>query len=143
MTKPEHGELLVRQRSEVEPSHGNGLAIWHIDEAKASNFIYNNDQGFPGQVGWSENNQHYTVALLQADGQYGLERGYNRGDAGDVYAKSSKKSPAPTLGPGRLDPKVHPNTNTYRGGVVYQADVKFSNVSVGGTTFRLTVPVHG
>ena len=45
---------------------GQGLLIWHIDEAIASN----------------SNESHYKVALMQADGQRHLETNANRGDDG-------------------------------------------------------------
>lgn len=48
---------------------GSGLLIWHIDEAISSN---------------SDEN-HFKVALEQADGLKNLENGDNRGDAGDPY----------------------------------------------------------
>jgi immune inhibitor A len=47
----------------------DGLLIWHIDEAIASNADEN----------------HPKVALMQADGQRDLEQGNNRGDRGDPY----------------------------------------------------------
>ncbi len=52
---------------------GQGLLIWHIDEAMASN----------------SNESHYKVALMQADGQRHLETNVNRGDGGDSYPGSS------------------------------------------------------
>jgi immune inhibitor A len=48
---------------------GGGLLIWHIDEAQATNTDEN----------------HYKVALMQADGKRDLEHNANRGDAGDPY----------------------------------------------------------
>ena len=50
-----------------------GLLVWHVDEAQADN---------------SDEN-HYMVGLVQADGQRDLERGRNRGDAGDAYPGTS------------------------------------------------------
>ena len=47
---------------------GAGLLIWHIDEAQSGNTDEN----------------HYKVALMQADGTRDMERNLNRGDAGDV-----------------------------------------------------------
>jgi immune inhibitor A len=52
---------------------GQGLLIWHIDDAVDSN----------------TNESHYKVALLQADGQRHLETNANRGDDGDAYPGSS------------------------------------------------------
>jgi immune inhibitor A len=52
---------------------GSGLLIWHIDDSIASN----------------TNENHYKVALVQADGSRDLERAANRGDAGDPYPGSA------------------------------------------------------
>lgn len=53
---------------------GEGLLIWHVDETKTTNTDEN----------------HYKVALLQADGRRDLERSANRGDAGDCYPGTSR-----------------------------------------------------
>ena len=58
-----------------------GLAIWHIDDAKTEN----DTPGHPGQPGWPGNGKHYWVGLLQADSNYDLEKGVNRGDGNDLY----------------------------------------------------------
>lgn len=55
---------------------GEGLFIWHIDEAIPDN----------------HNQAHYKVALEQADGQMDLENNVNRGDAGDPFPGSSNNS---------------------------------------------------
>jgi immune inhibitor A len=55
---------------------GEGLLIWHIDEAVATN----------------KNEAHYKVALIQADNLKQLEGGTNRGDAGDPYPGSINKT---------------------------------------------------
>lgn len=52
---------------------GQGLLIWHIDEAISGN----------------SNESHYKVALMQADGQRHLETNANRGDGGDPFPGSS------------------------------------------------------
>jgi M6 family metalloprotease-like protein len=66
---------------------GTGLAIWHIDEAKAS---YNNRDNSQECLPASDcTDTHYRVALMQADGYSDLETGYNRGDGGDLYPGST------------------------------------------------------
>ncbi len=52
---------------------GQGLLIWHIDEAIANN----------------KNEAHYKVALMQADGARNLENNANRGDGGDPFPGTS------------------------------------------------------
>lgn len=66
---------------------GSGLAIWHIDEGKNYNKInHRNDNNtqecyFPNDC----STRHYHVALVQADNQWELERGINRGNAADLF----------------------------------------------------------
>lgn len=93
-----------------------GLAIWHIDENKPAN----NDPGFPGQAGWPENGRHYKVALLQADGAFGLERRQNRGDSGDLYRASFKD---------QIGPYTVPNTDAYQGGVIFPSSISIKEIS--------------
>jgi immune inhibitor A len=50
-----------------------GLLIWHVDEAQSGNTDEN----------------HYKVALVQADGKRDMERNTNRGDAGDPFPGTS------------------------------------------------------
>jgi len=48
---------------------GAGLLVWHVDESQETN----------------EDENHYLVALMQADGSRDLENDVNRGDGGDPY----------------------------------------------------------
>lgn len=102
-----------------------GLCIWHIDENKCCN----TDEGYPGQAGWPENNEHYRVALLQADGRYDLERGNNRGDGGDVYYRQ---------GVSMLGPDTVPNTDSYRSGTIIPTGTVIRGVSGAGTQMSFT-----
>ncbi|MBE9636911.1 M6 family metalloprotease domain-containing protein [Salipiger mangrovisoli] len=70
---------------------GDGLLIWHIDEAISTN----SDEAHP------------KVALEQADGTNGLGSGANRGDAGDPYPGSA----ASTV----FDRNSTPNSRSYAG----------------------------
>ncbi len=54
---------------------GEGLLIYHIDDATDSN----------------DNELHYKVALVQADGKKHLEAGTNGGDTGDAWPGTSNK----------------------------------------------------
>jgi len=98
-----------------------GLAIWHIDEEAS-----HTSEGYPGQRSkgrsWPSNGKHYRVALLQADGDYDLERGNNRGDGADVFRGGAVDS----IGPG---PDTHPNTDTYQGGTITQTGHELSSIS--------------
>jgi hypothetical protein len=107
---------------------GGGLAIWHIDD----NAGYNT-QGFPGQAGWPGNGNHYRVALLQADGDYDLERNVNRGDSGDLYRAGFVAE---------IGPHTSPSTDAYQGGTVYQTGHVITGISSSDSSmqFTLTVP---
>ena len=48
---------------------GAGLLIWHVDDSRETN----------------EDENHYLVGLVQADGSRDLELGMNRGDGGDPF----------------------------------------------------------
>jgi M6 family metalloprotease-like protein len=58
----------------AEYSEDKGIAIWHID-----NNVSGNDDEFMTENG------HYQVSLEQADGQFDLEFGVNRGDGQDLF----------------------------------------------------------
>ncbi|HQR80636.1 MAG TPA: M6 family metalloprotease domain-containing protein [Actinomycetota bacterium] len=63
-----------RQRAGYDQNlPGDGLLIWHIDDAIANN----------------TNESHYRVALMQADGARHLENNTNRGDGGDPFPGSA------------------------------------------------------
>ena len=108
-----------------------GILIWHIDNKKSSN---NNDEGYPGQSGFPENNRHYRVALLQADGDYDLEKGTNSGDAGDVFRASGKSSLGPRSAEGGF-----PNTDSYQDGNIISTGITIANIqSAGGKHMQFT-----
>ncbi|MEN8652708.1 M6 family metalloprotease domain-containing protein [Streptomyces sp. 21So2-11] len=52
---------------------GEGLLIWHIDDAATTN----------------RDERHYKVALVQADARRDMENNVNRGDEGDAYPGSA------------------------------------------------------
>jgi len=97
-----------------------GIAIWHIDEL--ADYV---TEGYPGQVQWPQNNRHYQVALLQADGDYDLERGNNRGDSGDIFHGAVNNA----INEG---PSGHPNTDTYQSGDISQTGNSITNISSSG-----------
>ncbi len=66
-----------RQRAGYDANlPGDGLLIWHIDEAQPGNTDEN----------------HYKVALMQADGKRDMELDRNRGDAGDPSPGTSNNT---------------------------------------------------
>ena len=65
---------------------GAGLAIWHVDEAKAGN---QNDQECRSEPNSACGATHYEVALEQADGLLDLENNRYRGDNGDIFPGST------------------------------------------------------
>ncbi len=99
-----------------------GIAIWHIDDVTG-----HNNEGYPGQAGWPGNGNHYRVALLQADGNYNLEKGNNRGDSGDMHHAAGVDA----IGPG---PAVHPNTDAYQSGNIIQTGHIISDISASGAS---------
>lgn len=91
-----HEYFLVENRQQTTNTYdqylpGNGLFIWHVDEAQWSYAIQNDrpcTQVTPCNCasGW-----HYLVALEQADNLLNLEKFNNRGDAGDPFPGSTNK----------------------------------------------------
>lgn len=105
-----------------------GLAVWHIDDAKCCN----TDQGYPGQPGWPQNNQHYRVALLQADGNYELERNYHRGDGDELFHAG---------GAARIDANTVPNTDAYQHGNVFATHNAITDISSSGPNMSFNYDV--
>jgi M6 family metalloprotease-like protein len=123
------GEYLLIENRQPFGFEGNmpqgGLCIWHIDESKANN----NAEGFPGQAGWPTNGNHYKVALLQADGLYEMEKGLNRGNAGDVYRGG---------GVSQITPSTVPNTDRYQGGTVMATNNFITGITAAGNSMSFT-----
>jgi len=63
-----------------------GLLVWHIDENRN-----NNDAECLNLNNWNCQNQHFKVALEQADGLLNLEYKINSGDLGDVFPGSGNR----------------------------------------------------
>jgi immune inhibitor A len=98
---------------------GNGLLIWHIDD----------------EIDNNSNEQHYRVALLQADGKKDLERGANRGDNGDPWPgsgtnKTFNKDTVPdSRSYGGLDTQVQVQKIGLKNGVI-TADLYVSSKAI-------------
>lgn len=102
-----------------------GLAVWHIDDTAS-----HDDEGYPGQAGWPENGLHYRVALLQADGNYDLEKNVNTGDGGDLYRSGGVTA---------IGPSTVPSTDTYKGGNVADTGISITSIGAAGSTMSYTL----
>jgi M6 family metalloprotease-like protein len=104
-----------------------GLLVWHVDETKGSLGANdpNTDEGYPAQAGWPGNGNHYRIALLQADGNYNMERDQGRGDGGDPYRAG---------GVTVLDPTTTPGTDAYQQGLVLSTENAITDISAPAET---------
>lgn len=97
-----------RQQSRFDTAlPGGGLLIWHIDESAPNN----------------RDENHYKVALIQADNRKDLEHAANRGDAGDPYPGTTNNS--------SFTNSSSPNSKSYSG----------QNTCVSVTSIGLSGPV--
>jgi immune inhibitor A len=104
-----------RQRTGYDVSlPGSGAQLWHIDATQQGNTDEN----------------HYLVALLQADGRRDLELDRNRGDAGDPFPGSS--------GVTEINGSTAPSTRSYTGA---ETGVSLSSISASAPTMTMTVAV--
>jgi hypothetical protein len=127
------GEFLLienRQRlgfdSEMPQS---GILIYHIDHSSSTSNFYESlkREGHPGQEGWPENGNHYGVAVAQADGLFELEQLLNDGDEGDYFHGNGVDHLVPCKDVTNCQ---HPNTDSYRGGVIIRTNVHITDISV-------------
>jgi M6 family metalloprotease-like protein len=105
---------------------GDGLLIWHIDEAQTNN----DNECYPGGPSCATN--HYHVALVQADGLWELEKGINSGDAGDPFPG--------TTGNTSFTDTTNPNSNLYDGTL---SNVSVTDISTSGSIMIATLSVGG
>lgn len=99
---------------------GSGLAIWHIDEKKSDN----TEACAPPD---NCSTAHYKVALVQADNDWGLERGTSDGDRGDLF-------------PGRSNNRVFSN-RSLPGSALYggaPSGVHISDIASNGDSITAT-----
>jgi len=94
---------------------GDGLLIWHIDDS----------------INGNSNENHYKVALMQADGNRDLERARNRGDAGD---------PFPGAGHAAFDAASTPSSSAYNG---LATSVAVTSIPASGADMVVTLNVTG
>ncbi|WP_456272372.1 hypothetical protein [Bacillus sp. AK031] len=84
-----------------------GLVAWHVDENvielyQSAGFRPNNVENWMNKRFQHNQSQtandgtevtHYGLSVLQADGNYDLEKNVNRGDAGDFFKTGDKLTP--------------------------------------------------
>jgi immune inhibitor A len=113
---PEYFLIENRQRNHYDANlPGDGLLIWHIDEAQTENTDEN----------------HFKVGLLQADAKRDLELKKNRGDAGDPYPGSAANT--------ALNANSTPNSKSFAG---QDTSVAVSAISASGATMTAVVSVQ-
>lgn len=113
---PEYFLLENRQRTGFDAKlPGDGLLIWHVDEAQPDN----------------TNETHYKVGLVQGDNKRNLELKQNRGDAGDPYPGSSNNQ--------AFSPSSAPSSKSYAG---QDTCVSVTNISAAAATMTANVSVH-
>ena len=129
---PENEYLLVENRHassyDINIPGGGGLAVWHIDEDAEYD-----DEGYPEQGDFPSNGRHYRVSLLQADGEYALEKGLNRGDYGDLFREGDELCPTGSL----------PNTESYQYGRIQNTGVHIYDISAPGPVMNFKVSFDG
>lgn len=91
-----------------------GLLIFHVDDSRPNN----------------RDENHYKVGLVQADGLWDLNRGRNRGDAGDPYPGSTNNT--------RFDAASNPNSNDYNNSPTY---VSVRNIRIDGQNVIATLDI--
>ena len=93
---------------------GSGLLIWHVDE----NMTNNRDEN------------HYWVALMQADALRQLEQNQNRGDAGDAWPGTTNNT--------NFTSTSNPNSKAYAG---QSTCVAVTGISASGATMSANLQV--
>lgn len=132
---PSSGEyFLVENRQKTSFDAGlpsSGLLIWHIDgntiaSKNLTNTVNDSECYPPGNCSIN----HYGVALIQADGQWNLEKNINQGDAGDPYPGLTNNT--------SFTGTSSPNSKLYNGS---NSNVSITNISASGSTMTATLSV--
>ncbi|OQZ03512.1 MAG: hypothetical protein B6D34_07110 [Candidatus Brocadia sp. UTAMX1] len=134
---PLSGEYFLvenRQKSGFDAGlPGNGLLIWHIDGNVISNKLsknkVNNNECYPPNNCASN---HYGVALIQADGNWDLENGINRGDSTDPWSSDLGKTSFTNIS--------SPNSKLYNGS---DSNISVTEISSSASTMTATLSMQG
>ncbi|KAL7547265.1 hypothetical protein ACHAWF_010583, partial [Thalassiosira exigua] len=128
------GEYLLLENRQARGYDANlprgGIAAYHVDEKARGQ----SRRGYPTMREWPTNGDHYEVALLGADGSYDLERGANQGDGEDLWREGTMVA---ELRPG--DVGIHPNTDSYQGGIVVPTGIRIFDFSASGDVMSFRV----
>lgn len=143
------GEYLLlenRQKQLLDgklPNDG-GILIWHIDENMDQEWM--SFPGYPEQGGWPGNGNHFQVALIQADGNYDMEKNTNYGDVTDAWCSGCWESTPLALKPGPARGQAlagsydrYPNTDTYSNGIIQRTGITIDAFSASGPTMSFRV----
>ncbi|HEU4435900.1 MAG TPA: M6 family metalloprotease domain-containing protein, partial [candidate division Zixibacteria bacterium] len=115
---PEYFLVENRQRTGYDASlPSSGLLIWHIDDTVSSG---NTRPWYPPN---SPSAGHYTVALVQSDNLFQLEKNLNSGNSGDPFPGSAVNR--------TFNSSTTPNSNGYAGA---GSLVQVTNISNSGST---------
>lgn len=116
-----------------------GISIYHIDDNAPFDA-----ESYPGETDWPE--EHYRIAVVQADGEYQLEKGINMGDAGDVFHGGYKDYLGPDgVGLGGQIRHSQPTTDWYGSGHFVSSGITISEISPSGLemTFKVDMDMDG
>ncbi len=109
---------------------GSGLLIWHVDDNLSGSNKYECKQANNYLCGAS--NQHFRVALEQADGLLDLEYSRNQGDAGDPFPGSTGRT--------AFSFTTTPNSTSYYSTTDWGLDVSSISASASTMTAYLDNP---
>jgi len=138
----------LRYHSEERGRDRSGMALWHVDESGLMAISYTTE-GYPGDG--KNPRKHYKVALAQADGEWDLEKGRNRGDSTDLFRRSDDPWQAQTaykitpqglvLNNGQL--KAGVNTNSYANNGNEKDTGITIEVGLAGSSMTMEVTLDG
>jgi len=141
---PQGEYLLVENRQPLGYDKGlrqGGVAIYHVDEAGGVT------PGHSGQSNYPANGHHYRSSLVQADGEFELEKGDDYGDSFDLFHGAYVNGMTPT-GPHVVQVEgeeiahhggEYPNTKSYQNGKVQNTGLHIQDISESAHDMTLTI----